>query len=174
MSIPVSIDPLGTLGAELPYVQPAMTSATTWSNEPSFGVTFSGGVFDALLPPWCMMRGPVDITPGEVPKDYEAWRGSNATTPLTTFLQFERPLRIEALAFQIPRYPQSFRFDITGLTTGSETLLFSGTNSGMLIEEHSITSRQYFNTIKITSTNISGGGYGSILANFKITAYYKP
>lgn len=174
MSIPVSIDPLGTLGAELPYVQPVMTSATTWSNEPSFGVMFSGGEFYALLPPWGMMRGPVDITPGEVPKDYEAWRGSYATTPLTTFLQFERPLRIEALAFQIPRYPQLFRFDITGLTTGSETLLFSGTNSGMLIEEHSITSRQYFNTIKITSTNISGGGYGSLLANFKITAYYKP
>ena len=57
MGIPYRFDPLGTLGAgnELPFVQPVMTSATTWSNEPSFGCAVTG--YTTWNPAWFSMDG---------------------------------------------------------------------------------------------------------------------
>lgn len=53
MSIPVSIDPLGTLGSLSPFVCPVMTSQTTWRTTPppSCGVVgFSASPSHSYLP----------------------------------------------------------------------------------------------------------------------------
>ena len=42
MSIPTPFNPMGTLGAELPYVQPIMTSLTDWSNKTGPGAASFG------------------------------------------------------------------------------------------------------------------------------------
>lgn len=52
MSIPTSFNPLGTLGGELPYVQPIMTSYTNWSNKTGPGAASFGFSMTEAPNPW--------------------------------------------------------------------------------------------------------------------------
>ena len=176
MSIPVPIDPLGTLGAvrELPYVQPVMKSANAWSNEPSFGCRISGDPVGGQFPIWAMMIGPVELTPQAVPPNKTAWNGHGAAGSVSwALLEFEKPLRFEAIAFQVVRYSTSFLVNIYGVNEGDETLLFSGYNANQSVIEHTIGTRQYFKSLKIVVNSLYAG-FGICFANLKLTAFYRP
>lgn len=176
MSIPTPFNPMGTLGAELPYVQPVMKSANAWRNEPSFGCRISGApaAKNDNLPIWAMMIGPVELTPQAVPPKYTAWNGyGEAGSVSWALLEFEKPLRFEAIAFQVVRYASEFPINIYGVNGGDETLLFSGKNANQSIIEHTIGSRQYFKSLKIVVNSLSAG-YGVCFANLKLTAFYRP
>ena len=82
MSIPNSFSPMGTLRMmkELPYVQPIMTSATTWSNEPSFGMTVTGEGQVSGNEPW-------RIFAANGAWWADGWNGQ-------AFLNFTQPLKI--------------------------------------------------------------------------------
>lgn len=173
MSIRTSFNPLGTLGAELPYVQPVMTSATTWSNEPSFGIAFSGY---ELAPgaPWCAMIGPVTVGNNQVPEDYTFWRGNPFSGEVARMTaSFERPLRFDGIAYQVSRYASTFIVSVYGVKSdGSEELLHSGANESQAIEYHSISSNTYFVGM-IISVLTKSSGYGCCFVNLQFDAYYK-
>ena len=93
MSIPTSIDPIGTLGGELPYIQPIMTSDTTWSNmegkgAASFGCSISG--YSYVYPRWNV------LTPRNTsrkPDGTYSWYSAASKSPI--IITFEQPIKLK-------------------------------------------------------------------------------
>ena len=118
MSIPSDFDPLAW--GERRYIQPIMTSATKWSNEPSFGMTITGtGRVGAS--PYVAFNGK-----GSLGENY-GWGGysGGAAKGYYCLMTFEHPLKIVGVQFfngdnTNPRY-----YDFYGVQDdGTEVLLW--------------------------------------------------
>lgn len=84
MSIPNPFRPVCGGSKEKPYVQPIMTSATTWSNEPSFGLALQDTNAVAGWESWNAFSG-----------TQKSWYAGNGGGDFTA--TFEKPLKIERL-----------------------------------------------------------------------------
>ena len=90
MSIPNTFDPFGSQVIEVPFIQPIMTSRTTWSNHPSFGCIIEGNI-DGRTNAWASMDG--DDT------SYTwHWNESSPFDPMRGVIyKFERDLNVSEL-----------------------------------------------------------------------------
>lgn len=86
MSIPTSFNPLAW--DERRYIQPIMTSATKWSNEPSFGMTLSGTSSNGAVP-YLAFDGKGSLG------NNRGWGGYGGASPsFYVLMTFEHPLKI--------------------------------------------------------------------------------
>ena len=91
MNIPSDFDPLAW--GEKRYIQPIMTSATKWSNEPSFGMKVDGTTpLGPVYTPWHAFDA----------SNTSYW-GQYAGALLYAVLTFEKPLRIVGLLMRAHR-----------------------------------------------------------------------
>lgn len=118
MSIPTSFDPLAW--GERRYIQPIMTSATTWSNEPSFGMSLTGTGWRSA--PYTAFDG----------SDGSAWGGycDEGGTGYWSCMTFEYPLKIVGVQFfngfnTSPRY-----YDFYGIEDDDTEVLLWHTQRG--------------------------------------------
>lgn len=169
MSIPNTFRPVcGARETWLPYVQPIMTSATTWSNEPSFGLAWQGVWGYAGYGDWKCMSA-----------SGQYW-WSNGFSPRTALLTFEKPLRIDAVMFSdgdgdANSYARVIAFEakvegewrVLGEWTRPESM---PTTKGIRLDLRRVVAREYRVT---NSTKTPESGYG-VLNELKLEAYYRP
>lgn len=169
MSIPDDMSFLG-VNPEIPYIQPVMTSPTTWSNQPSFGLTVEGrGRFGA--DPWRMFNPQYSGTQG--------WSNYGDTPDLITpcVMSFEHPVLIESIMFgngynASPRYYNFYAVD----EQGNEELLWHLTcgGYGSFTDTVYCASPRFSRKYKFTQTFNKGWGGWAYVDNLRLRAYYDP
>ena len=100
MSIPNPFRPVCGGANELPYVQPIMTSDTTWSNEPSFGMTLTPSQYLH----WASYYSFRHLDP--LPSVFHCallW-SADQIDPLQIRISFERDVKIKAVTWQYTGY----------------------------------------------------------------------
>lgn len=177
MSIPTPFNPLGTsVGAnEVPFVQPVMTSATKWSNEPSFGCSVleddrTSSYYYSTYQAWASM--------GVAPSQYASaernkmWIRRYAGDYQYASWLFQKELRFEKIEFVCCFTKSSY--DILGIDSNDETIHL-GQISATVGERVTITvrERKLFKTIRIGIKGLTSQGDPG-LTELKFTAFYRP
>lgn len=170
MSIPTPFNPLGTLGAgvELPYVQPVMTSETTWSNTTgpgaaSFGCVISGYAY--AYPVWHVLK--------ERGAAFAYVYSASPTIPIT--ILFERPIRVVRVEIA-----QRFRSDgntpnwIKLIGDGVPILTYSDDARDWGSFEYRWFECNDVGYIQQIEVYYSYNGHASQLCPLVLDAYYKP
>ena len=178
MSIPTSFNPLGTLGGELPYVQPVKTGngMTQHSSEGSFGFTLTTeGHFNS---PW---KAFADLAPGTSSPYGEYGNYSKESWFEMTFPE-GRYLKIKSFSCLLPGGTASDRkphtLSLFGLNDdGSESklgdvYLAQKEENGQPRYELVVASPAYYHSYKFVAT--SNVGFWPTLKDMKLNAVYKP
>lgn len=167
MSIRTSFNPLGTLGGgELPYVQPIMTSKTTWSNEPSFGWDITGlTVIHGSYAPW-------NAFDSDQSSIYQWIPAQNGDVDAGV-IAFEQPITlyaVEVTNFADAAYGYRLKGGLIFYSEENEELCRVVFSSGIASEVRraELAAPRRLSRLKLYSLN--GGGY----TNIKFEATYKP
>ena len=171
MKIPSDCDPLAW--GERRYVQPVMTSATTWSNEPSFGMTLSST--SAIGPPY---RAPYSAFDGKgsYGANYGWGHYGDGEYTYHALMEFEHPLKILGVVYGT--FNQAYRrySDFYGVEDdGTEVPQFHvETNYGGFVHNVRCENPRYFKRYKwVQRFDGRNGGWAGVHL-VKLDALYRP
>lgn len=161
MSIRTSFNPLGTLGSELPYIQPLMTGPTTWSNTPSFGctvTTLKGN--DNYGKSWEMLGG-------------GSWGNGGTGEEKKARLTFARPLTLESVAFTASN-THNLKYEYFRLMDADDQLLAEVRDIVGQRVKLKPTRPVTLTRFSVAYKSLFGNGIIRYISNMIIKATYKP
>lgn len=169
MSIPSDFDPLAW--GERRYIQPIMTSATTWSNEPSFGMTVTG-THSAWGYPWQAFN---DKYNGIYPDT--GWAEYGGSLMYYATMTFKHPLKIVGVQFTNSGNAHPRYYDFYGVEDNDTEIHLWHTQrkkDGDYAENMRCENPRYFKRYKFVKSFSEGwSGWGRVFW-VKLDAYYRP
>lgn len=168
MSIPNTFRPVCGGKSWRPYVQPIMTSNTTWSNTPSFGCSVK--VFNSTS----VSAESYHVMDGDLSTAIAIFRVSNLdpySTEKYILVEFAKPVLVQDIAVY-GRFEAVHDTCVLGLNEGAADLLYNGHPRPWLEwVQLNINAAKTYRAIKICPLNPSGS-YSRIY-ELKFNALYK-